>query len=120
MVYQLDYIIFFESIHPISDEAKLFLRNNIQIRKYKKGDSIVKEGMVMDDLMLIKEGMIRSYLNYRKNEVSSWVNWEGELVTSVSSFFNKSASLKSLDCIENTIVEVMNYKQFRELIESFS
>lgn len=119
MLYQLAYINFFESIHPISEEAKDFLRKNIQLRQYKKGDSIVKEGEVMDDLMLIREGMIRSYLNYRQNEVTTWVNWEGELVTSVSSFFDKSPSLKSLDCIESTIVEVMNYEQFRELIESF-
>lgn len=119
MLRHLHFIDFLESILPISEEAKLFLKEKVTVKNFKKGQEIITEGNVMPCFFFIRRGMIRSYLNYDGDEISTWVNWDGEIATSVSSFFNQSPSKKSIDSIEDTVVEKMVYDDFQEMLKLF-
>ena len=109
----------FKTIHPLSDKSTLGLTSKINVEHYKKGAVLTDIGEVASSLYFIRKGMVKSYNRYNNKEVVAWVTYDQEPVVAVSSFFKQTPSHEILECVEDTIVERIDYKALQEMIQLY-
>ena len=63
--------------------------------------------------------MVKSYNRYNNKEVVAWVTYDQEPAVAVSSFFKQTPSHEILECVEDTIVERIDYKALQEMIQLY-
>ncbi|MCB0686264.1 MAG: Crp/Fnr family transcriptional regulator [Saprospiraceae bacterium] len=106
----------------LSPAAEQALREVIMEEAGKKGDLLLREGMVCRKIWFLTEGFARVYYRLGDREVTDWIEMKNGFVLSIPSFFNQSASHKSIelitDCRLNSITHQdleLLFKQFHEI-----
>ncbi len=99
------------SFYPLSKSLNEYLSNKMVLKQYKKGDLIVKQGEFCDRIHIIRKGLVISYYNFDKKRVNSWVGIDGQLGTSISSFFKGEISKENIECIEDTFTESLSFAE---------
>jgi CRP-like cAMP-binding protein len=91
---------------------------NIQL---KKGDILVNTGEVCTNLYVIKKGLIRGFIDYGRKDITMWMSYEKEFVTSVSSFLTGIPANENIQALEDCDLECISgdtlqyfYKHFQE------
>jgi hypothetical protein len=83
--------------------TSILLLNAFSERKYlKKGDFLIKEGAICQELAFIETGLIRHFFYGVKEEITRWVSLEDNFCTSLASFINQTPSVESLQAISDT------------------
>lgn len=100
---------FYNSIHPISNELKKFIKTKTRFMLLRKGDYVNRIGETCDKLMIIKKGMVRGFFEYEKKEITTWISYDSEMFTSISGYFKNEPALENIQCIEDTSIEYLNY-----------
>ncbi len=100
------------SIYPLSDECKNYLRSVIRDRTLKKGELLLKEGEICENLYFVQYGLLVCYYKMGRLKVTDWFFWEGETVVSVESFYDR---VKSKDTIKAVKESLLYYIAFDEL-----
>ena len=77
-----------ESMH-LSSELRADLADKICIRKVIKGEIIVREGKICDQLFFIKKGALRGFHYHNGKEITSWFGFEDDFGTSTYSFVSQ-------------------------------
>lgn len=81
---QTDLLNFFSALHPLSDRAAKLVRSNCFAVSLKKGGFLFKPGMDHHTIFLLVQGVVRGYRKYKGEEITTWLNEEREIITSVS------------------------------------
>ncbi|MCB9047361.1 MAG: Crp/Fnr family transcriptional regulator [Chitinophagales bacterium] len=87
------------------DEVQLII-DNTQLRSYKKGDIILREGQVSRECYFLLQGCIREYYIVDGEEKSTAFYTEGQPVTSFTSYSRQKPSKHFMVCAEDCIVTV--------------
>jgi len=109
----------FNAIHPLSEDSKNFLKSKIKVERYKKKVVLTQMGAVTRQLYFIRKGMIKSYTLNNHNKNVLWVTYDNEPAVAISSFFYQLPSQEILECVEDTIVESIDYETLQYMIENF-
>jgi len=109
----------FNAIHPLSEVSKNFLKSKIKVERYKKKVVLTQMGAVTRQLYFIRKGMIKSYTLNNNNKNVLWVTYDNEPAVAISSFFYQLPSQEILECVEDTIVESIDYETLQYMIENF-
>jgi len=107
------------SIHPLSTPFKNYLSKVLVRNHFSKGDFIAKKGEICDKIHIIRKGLVRGYFDYDKNEITTWVSMENELITSISGFFRNEPALENIQCLENTYTESLSYVDMHDALQNF-
>ncbi|WP_437395780.1 Crp/Fnr family transcriptional regulator [Flagellimonas lutimaris] len=110
---------FLNSIHPISPNLKEFLIKNIKSCSFDKNEIISKAGEVCNKLYLIKKGMVRGYFESESSEITTWVDSENEVFTSITGFFRNEVSQEYIQSLENTSCDYLEYKDYKHCLDHF-
>ena len=107
------------SIYPLSEELINYLRANLEIKELKKGDYLLKKGRVCTHIYFIESGLLRCF--YKKNgaEATSWLMTEGNVIVSVSSFFNQKESRESIRAMEATVLVGIPFEKLEYMNRTF-
>jgi len=97
-----------ESMH-LSSELRADLADKICIRKVIKGEIIVREGKICDQLFFIKKGALRGFHYHNGKEITSWFGFEDDFGTSTYSFVSQKIGFEIVEAIENSILYVISY-----------
>lgn len=112
-------LIFLNSIYPMGKELKSFLSNKIKSCHFKKNDFICREGEKCNRLYLIKEGMVRGFFYNGSSEITTWIDSENEVFTSITGFFSDQPAKENIQCIEDTFCDYLEYKDYKYSIHQF-
>jgi CRP-like cAMP-binding protein len=112
-------IFLLNSIHPLSTQEKQYISSKMSFHYFNKGDYIVKSGEICDQLYIIRSGMVRGYFKYNKEEITTWVSSDNDLITSISGYFAQEPAKENLQCIEETYVESVSYQDMFYAINNF-
>jgi len=107
------------SIYPLSTPFKNYLSKVLVRSHFLKGDFIAKKGEICDKIHIIRKGLVRGYFDYDKNEITTWVSMEDELITSISGFFRNEPALENIQCLEGTYTESLSYEDMHEALQKF-
>lgn len=73
-------------------------------RNIKKGECILKEGVVNNKIFYIQSGFLRVYVNEDGKEINTWFVKEGDFIMSVNSFHKEIPSKEYIEALEDSVV----------------
>ncbi|HLX66656.1 MAG TPA: Crp/Fnr family transcriptional regulator [Puia sp.] len=109
----------------LSEEAMNFVLLKCDEYTKPKGEILLEEGKVCKHVWFIKKGMLRAYQenspdNDKPTRVfTNWFMKEGDIATSVNSFFNERPADEVIVAAEETVVFQMSRKDLFAGIERF-
>lgn len=86
--------------------------------KLPKGRILVDYGEVSTRLYIIQKGVIRAYYMRKQEQVTSWIQAEGEVVCATESFFTQTPSTEVLETLEETTLYSVSFAQYSSFIQS--
>lgn len=110
----------FNSYAPISEESWLIIQALVRFEFVKHGEIILRAGQTARNLHYICKGSLRAFIGggegnvYNKN-----IFLEGQFAGSKVSYLLNKPSNFTLEGIEDSVLISMNYKKYREAIESY-
>ncbi|PWB22012.1 Crp/Fnr family transcriptional regulator [Flavobacterium sp. HTF] len=106
----------FQSMQLIPDAELDLLDDLITTRKLKKGELLLKENQVCNEIVFIKKGILRSYFfNHQANEITNCFAFENEFMASLSSFITQEAAEENIQALVETELEVINRESLEKL-----
>lgn len=114
------YIVFFlNSIYPVSPSLKAFLIDNIKSCSFQKNELISKAGEICNRLYLIKKGMVRGYFMSEGTDITTWIDSENEVFTSITGFFRNQKSQEYIQSLEHTHCDYLEYEDYKYCLNHF-
>ncbi|ADQ78605.1 putative transcriptional regulator, Crp/Fnr family [Paludibacter propionicigenes WB4] len=103
----------------LSSELKSDLADKICIRKVKKGEIIVNEGKICDQLFFIKKGALRGFHYHNGKDITSWFGFEDDFGTSTYSFITQTTGFEIVESIESGILYVISYNDLYSIYKKY-
>ena len=103
-----------ESMH-LSTELKNDLTAKICIKQASKGEILISEGKICDQLFFIKKGALRGFLYHNGKEITSWFGFEDDFATATYSFVSRKPGFETLEAIENSTLYVITYDDLENI-----
>ena len=110
---------FKESV-DLNKETINFINSRMKSEKFFKGQLIYTQGSLCDRIYVIKKGLVRGFYMINNIEVTTWVSTENEIFTSISGFFSQRACKESIESLEDTFVDYLNFDDLKEAFERFA
>lgn len=109
-----------DKIHPLSDELKNYLEQQLKLVSLKKKDIFLKAGENGNKISFILKGLLRSYyMNSQGADTSAWFMKEGDVVVSVKSFFHQVPSEETIEALEESILLYVTYNELQFMYQHF-
>ncbi len=103
----------------LSDDIIAFLCDNCLRTKIPRGSFLLKPGELCEDYYYIHKGILRSYVQIGKKEVTIWINPEGEITTSIRNMTSLNPSKEYIQAIEDSDLVIMSLYAMEEMYERF-
>jgi CRP/FNR family transcriptional regulator, anaerobic regulatory protein len=108
---------FLNQLSPLSPE---FVDDVLAVLKYErreKGEHLIVEGKVCQNLYYIKKGLLRGYTESGGRNITTWVSFEHQLVTSIYGFFKNKPAKENIQAMENCEMEYIHYSDMHTLLD---
>ncbi|MFL5771744.1 MAG: Crp/Fnr family transcriptional regulator [Flavisolibacter sp.] len=113
---------FFQFLHKFvdltEDDFDRFVRPYIEVRHFRKKQTITKAGEVEDFLNFVSKGLVRKFYVKGKEEINTQISTEGHIIHSQESFHSRTESEYSIEAIENTTLVSVTYENLEKLYAS--
>ena len=80
---------------------------------------ISKAGEICARLYFIKKGMVRGYFEIDSSEITTWVDTENEVFSSITGFFRNEKSLENIQSLEKTYCDYLEYEDYKYCWDHF-
>ncbi|MBS1505326.1 MAG: Crp/Fnr family transcriptional regulator [Bacteroidetes bacterium] len=84
-----------------------------------KKTMLLKQGAICDRIYFIENGLARSFYVHGNEEITTWIMKENDMVISLRSFFTQTPSLESIELLENSRLEYLNYSDLQEIYNEY-
>ena len=103
--------------NAISNSDKQLFESNVGSRKYNKGDLVLFDGEIQDNIFLVRNGLLMMYYDGKeKNHVIDFA-YSNRFCVDINSFSNQSPSMYSIECMEDSEVESISYEALMNVFE---
>ncbi|HET7733492.1 MAG TPA: Crp/Fnr family transcriptional regulator [Paludibacter sp.] len=100
---------------PLSTELRGNLSEKVLVRKAKKGEILISEGKICNQLFFIKKGFLRGFHYQNGKEITAWFGFENDFATSIYSFVSQKAGFENIEVIEDSVLYVISYGDLNEI-----
>nr|WP_255710068.1 Crp/Fnr family transcriptional regulator [Pontibacter harenae] len=112
--------LYLKQLNYSTAEEKEFIRGNLSLEPFNKGDFYLKSGEIQTNIGFVCEGLIRRYyINEKGNEITTGFTKEKEYVTDYPSFVRQIPTKYYLQFLEPTTVVQLPYTTIIESYEKF-
>ena len=107
----------FNSYAPVSQNSWQLIESILEFQSVKKGELLLRNGDIAKQIYFICQGALRTFITdaagntYNKN-----IFLEGDFAGSTASSLQQIPSEFSIEALENSVLIVINYQKYRELI----
>jgi len=108
---------FIESFGLLTDQEVKTIIDNANIKSFKKGTFLLKEGQVSDKCYFVLKGCVREFYAVDGEEKSTAFFTEMQPVTSFTSYTNQTPSKHYLICAEDCVLTVGTQDLEKEMCE---
>jgi CRP-like cAMP-binding protein len=108
-----------ERPRPLSDALKLHVSKIIKEKKLARGEHLLLKGQTCDFMAFVNSGLLRCYYVKDDKEICTWFMREGDLTTSVESFYGQVPSREYVQAIEPTHLFYITYKELQYVYDHF-
>src|SRR3954468_16502875 len=109
----------FQSIQVLPQDELDQLDNLITFRNLKKGEVLLNENQVCNEIYFIKKGILRSYFyNHQGDEITNCFAFENEFMGSFSSFITQDTAEENIQALTDTELQVLHKHSLEKLYKS--
>ncbi|WP_289661421.1 Crp/Fnr family transcriptional regulator [Flavobacterium panacagri] len=109
----------FQSIQNFSNEELDLLDDLITFRTLKKGELLLSENQVCNEIVFIKKGILRSFFfNHKGDEITNCFAFENEFMASFASFITEEKAEENIQALADTELQILNRKALEKLYQS--
>lgn len=109
----------FQYLFQLDQEECQLLSSLITHRKLKKGDYLISENQVCNEIVFVKSGILRSFfINSKEDEITNCFTFENEFMTAFSSFITQSPTDENIQAITDCELEVIDKEAVEKLFSS--
>jgi len=99
-------------IRPMSQPLIDYLRLVIEAYELRKNQFLLKKGRVSDHIYYVSKGILRGfYEDENKKQTTKWFMDEGNVITSVDSFFSRTPTLEPIHALEPSLLYGIRHEQ---------
>jgi CRP-like cAMP-binding protein len=107
----------FQHYAPIRKESWEQLESIAEFQSVKKGAILLQNGQVSKELYFICKGALRAFITDKEGNIyNKNIFMEGNFAGSKASAIKQTPSDFAIEALEDSILIVINYKKYRELI----
>ena len=110
---------FLMGIRPLSKELQAHLLSIIKTQKLAKREIFLKPGQVCDKMCFVECGLLRAYIEKDGREVTAWFMGENDVLTSITSFYERYASIEFLQALEPTEIAYITFAELHSIYENY-
>ena len=103
------------TIITFDNEVQTLLENLIELRNYRKGEYLLKEGSICTKSFVIEQGIARKYLSLNDKEITTELYFKNDIAVSFDSFCNQTPSREFIQALTDVSVIQLNYQDFQKL-----
>jgi len=103
----------------LEEEEIEVISSLIEIKTYKKGHILLREGMISQTSYFNIKGCVRLFYLIDGEEKTTFFYTENKFITSIRSFINKEPSNHYLECIEDCTLALIPYDIEKKLLTEF-
>ncbi len=93
--------------------------DNAKSCSFKKNEIISSAGEICDKLYLIKKGMVRGYFVSEEKDITTWIDSENEIFTSITGFFKHEKTREYIQALETTHCDYLEYEDYKYCLDNF-
>jgi CRP/FNR family transcriptional regulator, anaerobic regulatory protein len=112
-------IAFLHSIYPLSQGLCDFLIQAVIVREAKRNEFLLEAGQVCRYLYFIERGALKCFYLKDGMEVYTWFMKEGDIVTSVPSFFRQSAGTEYIKVSRDFSAYTLSYDDYQYALRTW-
>lgn len=106
----------FQSIQILPEKELDQLDEFITFRTLKKGELLLSENQVCNEIVFIKSGILRSYFfNHQGDEITNCFAFENEFMASFSSFITQNIAEENIQALADTELQVISRENLEKL-----
>lgn len=110
---------FFQQLNMLTADELDQIDQYVTKRKLKKGDFLIREGMVCDEIVYLSSGTLRSfYLSDKGEEITYCLTFEGNMMTAFSSLITGKPTEESIQALTDSALFVIKKKDLDMLYAS--
>ncbi len=83
------------------------LESILKLKKYAKGEMILKEGEVCENIYYIDKGLIRQFYYKNNKEVTEHIGADGEIFMCIESLFKEEPTLLQVEALETSSIYII-------------
>lgn len=103
---------------PLSSDLRAFLSEKVFIRKVKKGEILISEGKICNQLFFIKKGFLRGFHYQNGKEITAWFGFENDFATATYSFVSQRIEYENVEVIEDSILYVITHEDLDTIYQN--
>jgi CRP-like cAMP-binding protein len=104
--------------YSLSEPANEALQDCFQKQGLNKGEFLLKEGKVCNQLYFLESGAIRGFYNLDGKEITHWFGFEDDFVTSFHSFITGEPAVENIQLLEGSILWSISKEQLEKLFNT--
>lgn len=109
----------FQSIQDLSPEELNLLDDLITFRTLKKGELLLTENQVCNEIVFIKKGILRSFfVNHKGDEITNCFAFENEFMASFASFITEEKAEENIQALAETELQILSRSALDKLYKS--
>lgn len=98
-----------------SDDELELIVSRFAPKSYKQKEFILNEGQVASDISFIVTGLVRNFYLRDGKEITTYLESDLGFIAAYSSFITQKRSIENIQCIEDTEILSIGYKEMEEL-----
>ena len=106
-------------IHPLTPGVEDFLKTHITRCPMRKRKLLLKEGSSCEHVYFIVKGALRGFIREGHKDITTWINTEGYLVSSIFTLDHGGPGIENIQALENGELLVLSYTDLETLYEQF-
>lgn len=103
----------------LNQEETDYIISQVPIRKFNKGDLLLKEGDISKAFFFNLQGCIRLFYQAPDSEKTLFFYTENQFITAYESFTKGTPSKYYIECLENSVVAVFSLETEMKLLNKF-
>jgi CRP-like cAMP-binding protein len=108
------FINYFQELDAETEQAikRYFVKETV-----KKNEFLIEEGEICSKVYFIQSGLIRRFYIKDGQDITEWIYYRNQWITSLSSFFEQKPSFEYLQACEETVLFSLSYADEQKLLE---
>lgn len=108
----------FKNIAPISKEEEQLITRSFKPYTLEKGACFLKAGETAKYIGFLRKGLVRYFVYKNDEEATFEFTKEGEFISDYQSFNNNTASIQSIQAIEDCELLIIDYKDVQYIFNN--